>query len=269
MPIKSITDKKYENEEIYNGIMKMFEDNKFNLKKEKVLEFAKDLNKKINANLLKKLNNGKWWSISYWSNYSKNKKQEEENRLLYIKKEEELSNKFIEFYEDILNGLQDINIVKKALNENAYDIVLKELLKGEDLTSYFENIINALNFIEDYRSDLETVLKLSNLEKDILSYFNNKEKDINSKSLNELLEFITLDHILEIEKESNVEESLKVIDEFNNIVNNIKANIEDKKDLTEDIILNKWNSRAYHLKYQKNYKEFNHQANKKREHYIL
>ena len=264
LTIKSITDKKYGNEEAYKMIMDKMKENNFTISEVTLIENSKNMNKNNNGYLLESLNNGKWWSISYWKDYSKNKKQENENKKLYELKEKELEDKILSLYREISMAFDEIKIVKKALNEHAYNIVLQELLNGEDLTKYFEDIISALKFIEDYRNDLEINLSFSKLEKDILKHCYSINKDNIKKQLENLVEFVILDHISDIEKEANVEESIKNIEKFNETVKSIKSNIQTKKDLTGRYILNKWNNNIKTIATDKNYKDFKHQANKKK-----
>lgn len=264
LTIKSITDKKYGDEEAYRMIMDKMKENNFTISEATLIENSKNMNKNNNGYLLKSLNNGKWWSISYWKDYSKNKKQEDENKKLYELKEKELEDKVLILYREILMAFDEIKIVKKALNEHAYNAVLQELLNGEDLTKYFEDIISALEFIEDYRNDLEINLSFSKLEKDILKHYYSINKDNIKEQLENLVEFVILDHISDIEKEANVEESIKNIEKFNETVKSIKSNIQTKKDLTGRYILNKWNNNIKTITTDKNYKDFKHQANKKK-----
>ena len=264
LTIKYITDKKYGNEKSYKMIMDEMKKNNFTISESTLIENSKKINKNDNGYLLESLNNGKWWSISYWKNYSKNKKQEEENKKLYELKEKELSGKVLSLYKDISRAFDEIKIVKKALNENAYNIVVQELLNGEDLTTYFEDIVYALEFIEDYRHDLEINLSFSKLEREILKYCYNNNKDNIKEQLQHLVEFVILDHILDIQNEKSVDESIENIEKFNETVNNIKSNIQSKKDLTGRYILNKWNNNIKTITLDKNYKDFKHQANKKK-----
>ena len=262
--IKYITDKKYGNEEIYKMIMDKMKENNFTILESILIENSKNINRENNGYLLESLNNGKWWSISYWKDYSKNKKQEEENKKIYKLKEKELEDKVLNLYKEISMAFDEIKIVKKSLNEHAYNTVLQELLNGEDLTKYFEDIVSALEFIEEYRHDLEINLSFNKLEKDILKHCYSTNKDNIKNQLENLIEFVILEHILEIEKETNVEESIKNIEKFNETVKSIKSNIQTKKELTSRYILSKWNNNIKTITLDKNYKDFKHQANKKK-----
>lgn len=98
IPIKNIINSGLEDRETYDGLMKLFEKNSYSLGKEEAERFAVELNKKYNSSLLDKINDGRWWSIGYWISYSKNKKQEEENRKEFYLKEQETKDKVINMF---------------------------------------------------------------------------------------------------------------------------------------------------------------------------
>jgi very-short-patch-repair endonuclease len=264
VPIKNIVSSGAEDKEVYNGLMSLFEKNSYSLGKEAAEAFAVDLNAKYNGNLLNKINTGKWWSIFYWINYSKNKKREEENRKQYYIKEQDYKHKVVAMYLSIKEAFDDILIVKKALNEKAYDLVVKALLRGEDLTEYFINIIQALDAIETYKKDLITVGNLSKLQIKILEYASDKDAAATKKRIDSLLEFITLYHISEIEKEDMVQKVLGFIDSFDNIVGAVKHNMAVKQKLSKEYVLALWDNKISSLALEKGFREFKRQANKKR-----
>lgn len=264
VPIKNIIKSGAEDKEVYNGLMNLFEKNSYSLGKEVAEAFAVELNVKYNGSLLNKINTGKWWSIFYWMNYSKNKRQEEENRKQYYIKEQEYKHKVVTMYLSIKEAFDDILIVKKALNEKAYDLVVKALLRGEDLTEYFVNIIQALNAIETYKEDLITVSNLSKLQIKILEYASDRDAAVMKKRIDGLLEFVTLYHISEIEKEDKVQKVLGFIDSFDNIIEAVNHNMAVKQKLTREYVLAQWDNKISSLALGKGFREFKRQTNKKR-----
>jgi superfamily I DNA and/or RNA helicase/very-short-patch-repair endonuclease len=263
-PIQNIIKSGTADKEIYDGLMKLFEKNSYSLGKEAAEAFAVELNNKYNGSLLDKINTGKWWSIIYWVNYSKNKKQEEENRKQFSIKEQEYKDKVVHMYLSIKEAFDDILIVKKALNEKAYNLVVKALLKGEDLTEYFLNIIQALNAIETYKEDLITVSNLSKPQIRILEYALDKDADVMKRRVDDLLEFVTLYHISEIEKEDKVQKALGYIDSFDNIIDSVKNKMSAKQKLSREYVLAQWDNKIGSLMLEKGFREFKRQANKKR-----
>jgi very-short-patch-repair endonuclease len=265
IPVKNIISKGLEDKEVYDGLMSLFEKNSYSLRKEAAEAFAVELNRKHNGSLLDKLNTGRWWSIPYWLNYSKNKAMEEENKRQFYIKEQEYKDKIHKMHLSIKEAFEDILIVRKALNENAYSLVVKELLKGEDLTQYFMDIISALNQIEEYREDLITVSSLDKLQIRILEYASDKDFAVMKKRVDSLLEFVTLYNISEIEKEERVQKVIGFIDSFGTIVDAVKDNMAVKQKLSRDYVLSQWDNKVSSLKLEnsKDFKEFKRQANKK------
>jgi superfamily I DNA and/or RNA helicase/very-short-patch-repair endonuclease len=264
-PVKNIISKGHEDKEIYDGLMSLFEKNSYSLSEGAAEIFAVELNKKHNERLLDKLNTGRWWSLPYWLQYSKNKRQEEENKRQFYINEQEYKDKVHKMQLSIKEAFDDILIVRKALNEEAYNLVVKELLKGEDLTEYFVDIIAALNNIEEYREDLITVSTLDNLQIKILEYASDKDSVVMKKRINSLLEFVTLYNISEIEKEEKVQKVIGYIDSFGSIVEAIKDNMAVKQKLSRQHVLGQWDNKISKLTLEnsKNFKEFKRQANKK------
>ncbi len=61
--------------------MNLYTENNYVIDDSKVEKLANELNKNENSYLLDKINDGKWWSVRYWINYSKNKNKENENKI--------------------------------------------------------------------------------------------------------------------------------------------------------------------------------------------
>lgn len=264
VPINKIIKTGLEEREIFEGLMDLFQKNSYTLSREEAEKFAVKLNERRNSSLFNKINNGRWWSIGYWINYLKNKKVEEGNRKEYSEREKEFKDRVIKIYLSIEEAFQDILIVKKALNDKAYNIVVKELLKGTDLTGYFENIIEALNAVEKYKEDLITVKNLGELEIKILNYAYDSDIAVMKKRIHSLLDFVTLYNILEIEKNEKVQKVVEQISHFNSIIEDVEKEMAVKQRLSRQFILHKWSNKTLSLAESKDFKEFKRQANKKR-----
>ena len=264
IPIKNIIYNGLQDKDIYDGLMNLFEKNSYSLSEEGAEALGKELNNKYNGNLLDNINNGRWWSIIYWINYSKNKKIEEENRKQFYIKEQEMKDKVNKIYLSIKTAFDDILIVKKALNDKAYKLVVKELLIGEDLTQYFVDIISALKAIEAYREDLITVSNLDKLQVKVMEYASHKDLVVMKKRIATLLEFVTLYNISELEKQEKVQRAVEYIDSFTNIVEAVNSRMSIKQKLSREYVLNQWDNKIVSLISEKGFREFKRQANKKR-----
>ena len=264
LPIKRITDKAKENKEVYKSLMDEYKTNSYYLDDEKAETLAIEMNKFKNGYLLDKINDGRWWSISYWLNYSKNKKIEIENENMFEANKQLIINEVKGMSKDINKSFNDIAIIKKALNERVYNIVIEDLLKGEDLTNYFNDIIEALDLGEKHRKELMLVRELEELKLKILNYSLSDNLETMKKRINSLLEFIILYHILELEKDNNVIEGLKLINCFESNINLINSEMETKREGVKKLILSKWNGKVLAISNLTGFKEFKRQANKKK-----
>lgn len=263
-PIKYITDKANIEGEIYHKLMEVFKANSYVLSEEKLNLLITSISKEKNGFLLEPINDGRWWSIKYWMNYSANKKKEEDNKLEFKNMQKELEKNIRKLHGEIKVAFDDIAIIKKALNERVYNIVIEELLKGEDLTLYFNDVINALYSIEEFKDQLKTVKALNPIQVKIMNYALNKDVDTMKHLMKELMEFVMLYHIGEIEKQEKVQKAIEYLGTFNDLVGSINTNIEDKQNMVREFILNKWNSNIQIIEGEKEYREFKRQANKKR-----
>ncbi|SHH95607.1 AAA domain-containing protein [Clostridium grantii] len=271
-PIKAITEKANTDEAIYHKLMDNLKDNCYVLSEEKLEVLAEKINLEANKNLLEPINDGRWWSLKYWMNYSANKKIEEANELEFRNRFMQTKERLINLYKDIKIAFDDILIVKKALNERVYNIVVEDLLKGEDLTEYFNDVIKALYAIEEYKIELKTSKNLTKLQRKIMEYAfdlegNNNIDDKTNKTefaVNSLMEFVILYHIGEIEKEEEVQKAVEFLSQYKELVDKVNVNIKTKEDMVEQLILNKWNSNISLIEEEKSFKEFKRQANKKR-----
>lgn len=170
LPVKKITDKAKENKELHKSLMDEFKVNSYRLNDEKAEKLAIRINEFKNSHLLDKINLNKWWSISYWISYSKNKKIEIENQNKFEENKKLIINKVMDMTHDINSSFKDMAIIQKALNEGVYDIVVEELLKGEDLTEYFNDIIEALDLGVKYKRELKLTRELNDLKIKVLDY---------------------------------------------------------------------------------------------------
>lgn len=265
-PIKNITKQSKNNPELYARIMAMYANNHFVSDLKQIEEIALEFNHEENKSLLEPINDGKWWSIKYWCHYKKNKQKEQENALLYKQKEEAWVQKVRTSCEQIDKGLQDMVIIKKALDEKVYKLVMDELLSGEDLTTYFEEIIGALNAIEKYRNQLRLVRSLNEVQHKILRYCmaETDDRQVMHTRLENLITLVTLSHVQEAEKEDAVQKAVTYLQEFEKTVDNINELLMQKQDNVQAFIMNYWENKTNALQNIKGFKEFKRQAGKKR-----
>ncbi|MDY2632202.1 MAG: AAA domain-containing protein [Clostridium sp.] len=262
--LKTIIEKYTEDMDLYKKIMNEYKLNDYYLNDKKVEDIAVNINNSKNGHLLNKLNDNRWWSISYWINYSKNKKIEIENNNKFEANKEALINEVKTITKDINNLFKDMEIIKTSLNEKVYDLFIKRLLNGNDLNSYVNEIKEALDLSEKYKNDLILIKNLNDLKLRILNYSLSEDINLMKERINNLLEFITLNHILTLEKDSSVSEALKLLTSFEENISLINKEMESKRQNVRKLILSKWDGKILAINNISGFKEFKRQANKKR-----
>ncbi|WP_026476498.1 AAA domain-containing protein [Alkaliphilus transvaalensis] len=249
----------------YQLLIDEYKASKFPLRGVAIDELTHQINKTENNQLLEPLNTGKWWSIIYWLNYGKNKKQEESNKKDFEEKGNKIHSE-LEAYQDIIvKSLKNTTCIRNVLMEETYYSVAEELLKGE-LTK--EKLIKIADAIEDYEKYREVSYKvniLKAIEKELLEYAYSKVKDKQAvkRELSRVLEYVILINITEIEKEMG-DTSLLDYSRFDELTNKIYGLMAEKNQLTPELILQDWNQKTYNLMSMPEFREFKRQANKKK-----
>jgi len=264
LSIKEITEKAKKNIDLYNSIMNEYKINNYYLNDEKAEALAININKTKNGNLLNKINNNKWWSISYWVNYSKNKQIEIENKNKFEAIKEETIKEVKTITKDVNDIIKDIEVIKKTLKDKVYNLFLEKFLNLSDLADYFNKINEALDLSEEFKNELTQVNNMNDLKIRILNYSNSDNIESLKERMSNLLELITLNHILELEKDPSICEALKLINSFDKNINLINKEMESKRQNVKHLILNKWNGKILNIINIPGFKEFKRQANKKR-----
>lgn len=263
-PIEHIVNEKNKSEDLYEAIMNIFKENNYNIKEDKLKSLAETINKNNNGELTKQLNTGKWWSISYWLNYSANKKKYQENLEEFKRRYNTILNDIIKMAKEIKLSFDDIAIIKKALNNRVYDIVLEMLINGENLTEYFNEIIDALHLVNDFKDELKLSKSVTDIQSKLLNYSLDKNVDTSKKKINEVLEFSIIQHILELEKLDEVQHAIKYLEMFDDIVTDANDKMKLKQEAVKKFIINKWNKKIQELITNTDFKEFKRQSEKKR-----
>lgn len=262
---KILTDKANTNMEMYRGLLDVYDGGGHKLTDEQLHDFARKFNKEKHGNLLDIIDSGKWWSIRYWRTYYKNKKQEDENFKEFLDKQENNISNAKEMYQVIHSQSEVMKEIKSIINEEAYKNIVNKMIEGKDLTEEFNKIIHVLKILDEYKEILKEVRGFSHLRKKILEYANDENLVCIKKRIDELPEFIILYNILEVEKGQEVQWTINYIESYDEFVEEVIKEMKDKREDVKEFILNRWNSKILHLgDYNRSYKEFKRQANKKR-----
>lgn len=264
---------KYNNSEIKLDLDEMSKEKLLNFYKDKgsildedIIALSEDINKEINGELLVKLNDGRWWSLIYWLNYSKNKKIEMENKKEYEKRGQEIFKILLNRKEKIDAFKNKFDFIKNIVVENEYEELIKSIYDLKDLSEYINKLIDCLSIYEDYREIISRLNWISDKEKNILDFVYEITNDLDYayKIINNMEEYFILYNINKIENQDK--EKTTLYKKYYDLVEDSKKYMINKRQLIAQHIIEKWNS--IFIKSVNNnssrYKEFKRQAEKKK-----
>ncbi|MGL5823083.1 MAG: AAA domain-containing protein, partial [Sarcina sp.] len=136
--------------------------------------------------------------------------------------------------------------------------------KVKSVKKELESLIESLKMLENYETELKITKELSVLQRKILMNSILEDGTIDETDIKNIVEFTILQNILELEKDKEVKEAIKYIDEFENIVDFTNEKMKIKQELVKEYIISKCQKEIEGLRYEKGYKEFKRQADKKK-----
>ena len=161
-------------------------------------------------------------------------------------------------------NLSSLEVIKNAFNNEKFEFLKGEVLKSRCIKKELENLIEALKMLERYHVDIKRVSELSQLQKNILTNSILEDGTIEESDIKNIVEFSILQNILILEKNPDVQEAIEYIDKFEDIVDDTNGRMKLKQRLVKEFIINKCQDEIEKLKYEKSYREFKRQADKKR-----
>jgi superfamily I DNA and/or RNA helicase/very-short-patch-repair endonuclease len=231
-----------------------------------IVELGITLNHQTNKDLLLKLNDGRWWSILYWLNYSKNKKLEEENQRKFKKRETLIKEDLFKLSKSIKKFIDSLNFIKDILIEKEHFNLLTLILKRESLMSYIKRVDSALINYDVFKLLVSGVSRLSKLESDLLRYAYNNSKDRSHyfNILNKTPEFSILMEITNIERSEKSE--IDRYKEFSILQGDVNKLMREKQKLMPEFVISNWDNKLYNSLniHKSKEKELRRQAAKKR-----
>jgi superfamily I DNA and/or RNA helicase len=253
--------------EFYQKVHELYSDHDFSVSKSNLTDLASTLCYEKHGYLLKPLNDGKWWSISYWQNYKKNKLQEKENKQQYNTLLKGIYED-IAFISDKVNSvISNLSQLQTVFNSIGFRKILELICSVNiEANKTTQDIAFALNQYENYYDLVGIVSSISELERQMLeySYYKSeaKTKDALTEALNSILEFNIILRITEIEAQLRDELDLLDFAKYKQIVEQTASLMQEKNNLTPDFIIAFWNNQ---FKTQaRSTMEFVRQATKKR-----
>lgn len=249
-----------------DSLLNLYINKKALVSEQDLIQLGTDLNQQTNKDLLIKLNDGKWWSPLYWLKYNKNKKQEEENRRKFVKREEQIKKDLMKLSKSINRFLDSFNFIRNLLIEKEGLNLLTLILKRESLKDYIERVEAALINYDEFRATISNLSRLSEVESALVkyAYSNSKDKSHYMTVIKSVQEFLILIQINIIEKLERAE--LDKYKDFSLLQEDINKLMLEKQSLVPEYIISNWNNKLYNSLnlHKAKEKELRRQAAKKR-----
>lgn len=254
------------NSELGRILIESYKSNKFNVDKNKIKEIAEKYNNDKNKELLEPINKNKWWSITYWLKYKKNKLQEEKNREEFNKKRDIIKQEIEKYHKELEIVIELLDSMKKVFSYEIFKQKTEDILEGKPYEEMVNPIMNCVQFHEKYTNLKYRLSKLKEVESNVLEYLYREfvSAEEVKKNVNNLLETAILFNLKEIEKNEDEKNMLMEYLAYESNSKEVNRLMEEKNSLTPELIKRKWNYIAIQNSNCKDFKEFKRQANKKR-----
>lgn len=254
-PMDIIYNKAKENMDLYKELVIFLRKKCYEVSDEELEGFSILYNHKKNKDLLNPLNIGSKINPKYWINYFSNKKKEEENKVEFNKRKDCIIKKVKIISKNIEITLKEILIIKRAFNNRVFNLVQQDLLAGEQVTKDLNTIMDALNKMNTYKNDLNVVKELNKVDIELIDYIIENKIDVENKKFYEILDFLTIYHLKEAEKEPETKEGLMLLNEYENLIEDIKDKSKENEENIVKFIKYMYNDKLKSLKNNGLFKE--------------
>lgn len=229
-------------------------------------KYVDEKNYNDNNFLLEKLNNGKWWSISYWINYKKNSEKELLNKREFDKRRYALLDEVIKDNNIIKQSLEKLTLLKQVVSDSLYNSLLNKIFNGENIEGILIKIKEGIENYEQYKETKFLINTLSKVEHELMDYlyYHSASREEFNILLNNIVEYEVLARILDLEKAPEVAQALADHAQFGETVKAINQLMSEKNALIPALILKKWQETFIEVMNNAPFREFKRQANKKR-----
>lgn len=233
---------------------------------ERLLKYIDEKNYSENKFLLDKLNNGKWWSISYWINYKKNSEKELLNEKEFEARKHALLEEVFKDDKRIKQSIEKLTVLKAVITDNLYNSLLNRIFNGECIEEMLVKISEGIEKYEQFKETKFMINTLNKIEHEVMDYIFNHSANRNefNELLNDTLEYEILARIMELEKAPEITQALADHARFGETVNSINQLMAEKNKLIPALILNNWQKSFAESMNNSLFREFKRQANKKR-----
>lgn len=250
---------------VKNYVCKYYTADRLTLTDKELGDYARAYNKEINHSLIDK-EQVNWWNVPKAIGYVF-KSKDRKNKASKFDHEEQ---KYIKLFNEsgkVFNAMyDDLSEVLEVMNSDGRKRVTEEVKDSGRILITTEGIKSSLTNQEYYNELLVSIHALDVSDLMLLDYgFEHAEnKDEMGIMLENLFEFIILEHIHRIEKTEGFNEFYLYFNRFNQITDQINELSKTNETLTANIVRSYWNDKMQLFEGDATYKELKRQADKKR-----
>jgi len=230
-----------------------------------LLTYGKTYNFALNHNMVES-EKVSWWNVAKVLGRALKSKERKRKASEFQVEEKKYQNQFIEAGHQFNEILNDLAPIFEVLSYAGKARLLLEAKDSSKVILSLEVIKTSLSNQEFYNELLVNIHSLDTLDIMLLDYaFKHAETlDQMGSMLDNLLEFIILEHIHNIEKTESFNEFYLFFNRFSQITNQVNDLSSINETLTTNIIKSFWNDKMQLFVGDANYKELKRQADKKR-----
>lgn len=251
--------------EIYQAITRQYTLDKQRIDADLLTILAKNYNQEKNGDLVEEAKIG-WWNLPGWVKHAVKSKERRDKRQLYEEEEAKYIRTFTENAQAINAMMTEVFSLMDVLSNEGKVKILKALVEPKNILAQIKNIEASIKSYDYYQELMVSIYGLDTIDLMLLEYAFTHGKDVKYMEvmLDNLLEFIILEHIQTIEKTEEFNEFYLYYNRFNQITDEIQALMQNNESQTSKIIHSYWNDQMQIFLGDANYKEMKRQAEKKR-----
>ena len=250
---------------IVSCISKYYIPNRLSLSDNELADYGIAYNLEMNHELIDK-EKISWWNVLKAANYAF-KGRERKAKIAKFKEEENKFKKlFIECGQQYNELYIKLGSILEFMTSDGIKRIVKEVKNNSKLLFTLEGINLSLANQEYYNELLVSIHALDVIDIMLLDYgfTHASNKDDMGIMLDNLLEFIILEHIFLIEKTEDFNEFYLYFNRFNQITEKVNELSKANEALTANIVKSYWNDKMQLFEGEATYKELKRQADKKR-----
>lgn len=236
----------------------------FSVSEQELIKIASDLVNEEFPGLLLPCHDGKWWTLSYWVKYRKNKNQQLENKREYEQHRtqvKELLVSICSLKEQVYNEFRPLECV---FSSEGIEHFARSVLDGEDpgvISSQIQEILDQAENYSNLRSQAERLPGLSRVLADFVYSLGKPADSSLVGTLEKVLQAILLVNLRQHEKDLGAHELVVDGETYQRKTEQIRELMKQKRSAVPEMICGDW-SRCFSGK-KLRYKDFKYHAGKK------